>query len=77
MHMILRFGDTIFDLKYAEKIALDAYLLKIRFANGKEDVIDLREYGYNPDVLIEIVYKNKDRPIKLYIPKRKVHDSMS
>ena len=63
--MILRFDNTIFDLRYAEKITLDMYLLRIRFANGKEETIDLREYNCKPKTVFEIIYRNKDRPMRV------------
>ena len=63
--MILRFDNTIFDLRYAEKITLDMYLLRIRFANGKEEIIDLREYNCKPKTVFEIIYRNKDRPMRV------------
>jgi len=71
--MILRFDNTIFDLRYAEKITLDVYLLKIRFSNGKEEAIDLREYNCKPRTVFEIIYRNKDRPVRVeYVSVSKV-----
>ena len=67
--MILRFGNVIYDLKYAEKIALSTNLLLIRFANGREEVIDLREYNCRPEILIELIFKNKNKPIGVSYPK--------
>jgi hypothetical protein len=59
--MILRFGNTIYDLKYCEKIELVKHFLYLRFLNGREEVIDLREYDCKPDILLnEILYRKND-----------------
>jgi len=63
--MILRFGNVIYDLKYAEKIALSGNLLLIRFANGREETIDLREYDCNPEELMDEICKYKNKPYEV------------
>jgi hypothetical protein len=58
--MILRLDNVIFDLRYAEKIWLDSFYLRIRFHNGKEEMIDLRDYNCRPSVVINIIYRRKN-----------------
>ena len=66
--MILRFGNTIYDLKYCEKIELVKHFLYLRFLNGREEVVDLREYDCKPDLLLnEILYRKNDDDIHKWI----------
>jgi hypothetical protein len=58
--MILRFRDTIYDLKYCEKIELIKHFLHIRFFNGYEEVIDLREYNCDPTKLFNVITIKKN-----------------
>jgi len=63
--MILRFGNTIYDLKYCEKIDLIRHYLHLRFFNGREEVIDLREYDCDPKTLLnEIMFGKNDDDYK-------------
>jgi hypothetical protein len=57
--MILRFGNTIYDLKYCEKIELVKHFLYMRFLNGREEVIDLREFDCDHKELFEQIYNDK------------------
>jgi len=63
--MILKFGNVIYDLKYAEKIALFSKFLQIRFANGKEEVIDLSEFDCNPERLMDEILRNKNNDVSV------------
>jgi hypothetical protein len=62
--MLLRFGNIIYDLKYCEKIALFDLQriprLYLRFVNGVDEVIDLRKYECDPEVLFEWIYNDKN-----------------
>ena len=58
--MILRFDNTIFDLRYAERVWLDGFYLGIRFHNGKEELIDLRNYNCRPSIVINLIYRHKN-----------------
>jgi hypothetical protein len=58
--MILRLGNTIYDLKYCEKIELIKHFLHFRFFNGCEEVIDLREYDCNPTKLFNTITIKKN-----------------
>jgi glycerol-3-phosphate cytidylyltransferase-like family protein len=58
--MQLRIGNTIYDLKYCEKIELIKHFLYLRFFNGKEEVIDLREYDCDPIKLFNAITVKKN-----------------
>ena len=68
--MILRFGNVIYDLKYAEKIALFSKLLLIRFANGKEEIVDLSEFDCNPERLMDEILRNKNNDVGVSYQKK-------
>ena len=66
--MILRFGNTIYDLKYCEKIELVKHFLYMRFLNGREEVIDLREYDCDYKELFDQIYNDKtDDNVMLWV----------
>jgi hypothetical protein len=68
--MILRFGDTIYDLKYCEKIYIHKPFLYLRFFNGREEIIDLREYDCNPELLLNaITFRKNDDDYKWIKPR--------
>jgi hypothetical protein len=68
--MQLRIGNTIYDLKYCERIELAKHFLYLRFSNGREEVIDLREYDCKPDILLnEIFYRKNDDDYRWIKPK--------
>ena len=68
--MILRCGDTIYDLKYCEKINLIKHFLHFRFFNGREEVVDLREYDCDPKTLLnEIMFRKNDDDYRWIKPK--------
>jgi hypothetical protein len=70
MQMILRFGNTIYDLKYCEKIELIKHFLHFRFFNGREEIIDLREYDCNPELLLNaITFRKNDDDYKWIKPR--------
>ena len=58
--MILRFENTIYDLKYCEKIELIKHFLHLRFSNGLEEIIDLREYDCDPIKLFNAITVKKN-----------------
>jgi hypothetical protein len=67
--MILRFDNVIYDLKYAEKIALFSKLLLIRFANGKEEVVNLNEYDCDSEELMKKICEHKNNDVILSFQK--------
>jgi hypothetical protein len=58
--MIIWFGNAIYDLRYAEKVWLDSFYLRIRFCSGKEEIIDLRSYRCRPDSVMATIYNHKN-----------------
>jgi glycerol-3-phosphate cytidylyltransferase-like family protein len=58
--VILRFGNTIYDLKYCEKIELIKHFLYLRFFDSKEEVVDLREYDCDPIKLFNAITIKKN-----------------
>ena len=60
MHMQLRIGNAVYDLRYCEKIELIKHFLYIRFSNGKEELIDLREYDFDLEKLLSAITIKKN-----------------
>jgi glycerol-3-phosphate cytidylyltransferase-like family protein len=58
--MQLRIGNTIYDLKYCDKIELAKHFLYLRFSNGEEEVIDLGEYDCDPIKLFNAITVKKN-----------------
>jgi hypothetical protein len=68
--MILRFENTIYDLKYCEKIYIHKSFLYLRFFNGLEEVIDLGEYDCKPELLLNTITFRKNDDDYKWIKKR-------
>jgi hypothetical protein len=62
--MILKLSGIIYDLKFVERIELQRPWLKFRFANGREENIDIRSFEQDTpaeDLMrMILVHKNND-----------------
>jgi hypothetical protein len=62
--MILKLSGVIYDLKFVERIELQRPWLKFRFANGREENIDVRSFEQDTpaeDLMrMILVHKNND-----------------
>jgi hypothetical protein len=68
--MILRFYDVTYDLQYVQKIWLNYFYLHLKFQDGSEEVIDLREYECDPKELMDQISCNKNKEGYKYIRKK-------
>jgi hypothetical protein len=66
--MILKIGETIYDLRFVERIELQKPWLRIRFSNGREENIDVRSFSRDTpeEDLMRVIFTQKNNDHFLY-----------